>query len=110
MLHLCGNVRYKIILHQQRSMVMILHVMQRETIVLFTRVHDHYVHIASNIIIYSRYYICSDLGSVLNNWSFILWCRNCLPFRSTWVHPIFSKGSCIVCPPSYGFWLPLCYV
>jgi len=39
MLHLCGNVRYKIILHQQRSMVMILYVMQREIIVLLTRMH-----------------------------------------------------------------------
>jgi hypothetical protein len=46
-------------------------------------------------------YICSDLGSVLNNWSFILWCRNCWHFRSTCVHSIFSKDSCIVCPPNY---------
>jgi hypothetical protein len=63
-------------------------------------------------------------------------CRNCLPFRSTWVHPgfsgvrvtrslvlylcfvdrclsfcTFSFGHCVICSSSiYGFWLPLWYL
>ena len=41
------------------------------------------------------------------------WSRNCLPFRSTWVHSRFSHFSfdyCFVCPSIYRFWLPLWYL
>jgi len=65
-------------------------------------------------------------------------CRNCLPFRSTWVHrrlllgfmllarslsfyvvfcrslfvllSLFSFGHCVVCPSFYSFWLPHWYL
>ena len=46
---------------------------------------------------------------------YYLWIRNCLPFRSTWVHPRFEWGSCysvfsfmcMFCKSFFVFW-PLC--